>query len=116
MDSKDQTRKIRAVGDPSIAPFGLRFSPYQQYSTGWPHRSGPDPPSEVKNQCIFLSYYRVKARLFGAKVVRAGAGPHHPGDADRRHPQAPEVVASEVQRPLCFPYVGSILTKIVIGQ
>ncbi|KAF9780741.1 hypothetical protein BJ322DRAFT_1163397 [Thelephora terrestris] len=50
-----------------------------------------DIPDEF-NQCVFIRYYTMQSRkIFGMKVIRAGAGPHDLGSGDHEGDTFPEL-------------------------
>lgn len=108
--TKEHTRTIRATANALVANSSLTFSPHQSYTTGTPPHSGRDVVQDQKSQCVFVSYYRAKSRVLPAspKVIKAGAGPDHPGDMDNSPPQGPEVASFTLDSEVSILYTQRI--------
>jgi hypothetical protein len=63
---------------------GLRYAALHHLSTRRtyipPIASKSDATPNEYNQCVFIRYYTMRRRvLMFPKVIKAAAGPHHPG-------------------------------------
>ena len=103
-----------------IASASLSFSVSESAAAGTHRRIGPQRVTDtqelagvntslLRDQCIFLSYYKVKHRLFGSpKVIKAGAGtPDLPPPTPPTSAIAALLGGSVLNQQVCMPHSSS---------